>query len=112
MTDRDPDLSNLLKSWRHEPPPASRFNSVVWARIETVRDTPWAAVAGLAGRLGIPAQYFRWALPLGASVVLALAAAAGAGAGALHSTLTKNERMATAYVQKIDPLQMAGDQHQ
>ena len=106
MTDRDPNLSRVLKSWQHEPPPAPRFNAEVWTRIEAAREAPWAAAAFIATRLGIPAQHFRWALPLGASLVLALAAVVGVGAGTLHNTLTENDRIATAYVQTIDPLQM------
>ncbi len=112
MIDRDPNLSRTLRSWRHDPPPAPRFNAEVWARIEAAREAPWAAAALLAGKLGIPARHFRWALPLGASLVLALAAAAGVGAGTLHTTLTENDRMAAAYAQSIDPLQMIAGHRQ
>jgi len=108
MMDRDPDLSHVLKSWRHEPPAAPRFNAEVWARIEAARDAPWTAAAVLAGRLGLPARYFRWALPLAATLALTFAVIAGAGAGVLHTRLAENDRMATAYIQTIDPLQMAG----
>jgi hypothetical protein len=112
MIDRDPDLSRVLQNWRHAPRPAPRFNAEVWARIEAVRAVPWTAAAFLADKLGIPARHFRWALPLGASLVLALAAAAGVGAGTLHTARTENDRMAAAYVQTIDPLQMtAGHRH-
>jgi hypothetical protein len=106
MTDRDPDLSPVLKGWQHEPPPAPRFNAEVWARIEAAREAPWAAAAIIARGLGIPAQHFRWVLPLGASIVLALAATLGAGAGYLQTSHTRTDRMAAAYVQGIDPLQM------
>ena len=106
MTDHDPDLSRMLHGWRHEPPPAPRFNAEVWARIEAARDAPWAAAAFLARGLGIPAQHFRWALPLGASVLLALAASLGAGAGYLQGSRMRTDHMAAAYVQSIDPLQM------
>lgn len=111
MTDRDPNLSRVLQSWRHEPPPAPRFNAEVWARIEAAREAPWAAAAFIATRLGIPAQSFRWALPLGATLALAVAALLGTGAGALHTSLTKNDRFAAAYVQTIDPLQMTAGHH-
>ncbi|MDD2764345.1 MAG: hypothetical protein PHE83_10265 [Opitutaceae bacterium] len=107
MTDRDPDLSRVLKSWPHQPPPAPRFKAEVWARIEAAREAPWAAAAFIAGKLGVPARHFRWALPLGASLLLTFAAVAGIGAGTLRTTLTENDRMAAAYVQTIDPLQMA-----
>ena len=112
MMDRDPNLSRVLKSWRHEPPPAPRFNDEVWARIEAAREAPWAAAAFIARGLGIPAQHFRWALPLGASLALAFAALLGASAGALHTSLTKNDRIAAAYAQTIDPLQMTAGHHQ
>jgi hypothetical protein len=106
MADHDPNLSRVLTSWQHEPAAAPRFKAEVWARIEAARAAPWSAAAFLAGKLGIPAQHFRWVLPLGASLMLAFAAVLGAGAGVLHTTLLENNRMATAYVQTIDPLQM------
>jgi hypothetical protein len=106
MTDRDPDLSRVLKSWPHEPAPAPRFNAEVWARIEAARAAPWSAAAIIARGLGIPAQHFRWALPLGASLVLAMAAMLGVGAGVLQTSHARNDRMAAAYVRTIDPLQM------
>lgn len=108
MSDHDPDLTRALKSWEHEPRPAPRFNAEVWARIEAAREAPWAAAGVIARSLGIPAQYFRWALPLGASLVLALAATLGAGVGYLQTSHQQTDRMAAAYVQTIDPLQMAG----
>ena len=111
MTERDPELSRTLREWRHTPPAAPRFNAEVWARIEAARAAPWAAAAIIARGLGIPAQHFRWALPVGASLVLALAAAAGVGAGSLHTALTENDRMAAAYVRTIDPLQMTAAHH-
>jgi hypothetical protein len=106
MTDHDPNLSRVLKSWEHEPRPAPRFNAEVWVRIEAAREAPWAGAAIIARSLGIPAQHFRWALPLGASVVLTLAVTLGAGVGYLQTSLTRTDRMAAAYVQTIDPLQM------
>ena len=111
MMDHDPNLSRVLKSWRHEPSPAPRFNAEVWARIEAARKAPWTAAAFIARTLGIPAQHFRWALPLGATLALAFAALLGAGAGALHTSLTENDRIAAAYVQTIDPLQMTAGHH-
>ncbi len=108
MTDRDPHLSNVLKDWRHAPPAAPRFNDEVWSRIEAARTAPWTLAGFLATRLGIPAQEFRWALPVAATLALVFAVAAGTGAGLLHTRLTENDRMAAAYVQTIDPLQMTG----
>lgn len=107
MTNHDPNLSQVLKSWEHEPRPAPRFNAEVWARIEAAREAPWTAAAIIARGLGIPAQHFRWVLPLGASVVLALAATLGVGVGYLQTSRARTDRMAAAYVQTIDPLQMA-----
>lgn len=112
MTERDPELAQVLRSWRHTPPPAPRFNAGVWARIEAARESPWAAAAIIARGLGIPAQHFRWALPLGAILTLALAALVGVGAGTLHSAHRDNDRMAAAYVRTIDPLQMTAGHHQ
>jgi hypothetical protein len=106
MTDHDSNLTRVLKSWEHEPRPAPRFNAEVWARIEAAREAPWAAASVIARSLGIPAQSFRWALPLGASLVLALAATLGAGVGYLQTSHQRTDRMAAAYVQTIDPLQM------
>ncbi len=111
MNDRDPEVSRVLQSWRHEPASAPRFNAEVWARIEAARETPWAAAAVIARSLGIPARSFRWALPLGASLLLALAATLGAGVGYLQTSLTRTDRMAAAYVQSIDPLQMTSPSH-
>ena len=106
MNDRDPEVSRVLQSWQHEPRPAPRFNAEVWARIEAAREMPWGAAAFIAQGLGIPARHFRWVLPLGASLLLALAATLGAGVGYLQTSLTQTDRMASAYVQTIDPLQM------
>ena len=106
MMDSDPNLSRALKNWRHDPPPAPRFNAEVWARIEAARTAPWSAAAIIARGLGIPAQHFRWALPLGASIVLTMAAMLGVGVGVLQTARARTDRMAAAYVQTIDPLQM------
>jgi hypothetical protein len=110
MSEQDQDLSRTLKTWRHEPPPAPRFNADVWARIEAARVAPWTLAAFVGSRLGIPARHFRWALPLGASLMLALAAVAGVGVGTLQTSRAVNDRMASAYVRAIDPLQMTMNQ--
>ena len=109
MSERDQDLSRTLKTWRHEPPPAPRFNAEVWARIEGAREASWTLADFIGSRLGIPARHFRWVLPLGAGLMLALAAVAGAGVGSLQTSRAVNDRMAAAYVRTIDPLQMAMD---
>jgi len=108
MMDRDPNLSNVLRSWRHTVAGAPRFNAEVWTRIEAARDAPWTVAEFLARRSGLPAQEFRWAVPVVATLALVFAMAAGAGAGVLHTRLTENDRMAAAYVQTIDPLQLTG----
>jgi hypothetical protein len=111
MTDQDPSLSRVLQSWRHDPQAAPRFNAGVWARIEAARTAPWSSAAIIARWCGVPAQHFRWALPLGASLVLLLAATVGAGAGYLQTVRGRNDRMAAAYVQAIDPVQMTAGHH-
>ena len=56
----------------------------------------------IARGLGIPAQHFRWALPLGASIVLAMAAMLGVGV-ASSTSHARTDRMAAAYVQTSTP---------
>ena len=112
MNDQDPYLSGVLRSWQPEVRDAPRFNAEVWARIEAARESPQTVAAILGRRLGVPARYFRWALPLTVSLTLAIAAAAGARVGALQRSHSLNDRMAAAYVRTIDPLQMAADHQQ
>jgi hypothetical protein len=109
MNDQDPHLSGVLRSWQHEVPDTPRFNAEVWTRIEAARESPQTVTAFFGQRLGIPARYFRWALPLTVSLTLAIAAAAGARVGALQTSHFLNDRMAAAYVRTIDPLQMAAN---
>jgi len=111
MSHSDPELSQVLQSWRPELPPAPQFRAAVWARIDRAREAPWAAAALLARGLGIPVRHFRWALPLGAALALVLAALAGVGVGALQGSLQENDRMAAAYVRTVDPLQMTAGHH-
>lgn len=89
VSNHDP-LSDLLKSWRHEPPEAPRFNAGVWARIEAGRKE-----SNLV-------SFYRWALPLAASVALLL----GVGSGIFEARQKHADRMAAAYVRTVDPLQM------
>jgi len=49
--------------------------------------------------------------PARASLVLLLAATVGAGAGYLQTVRGRNDRMAAAYVQAIDPVQMIAGHH-
>ena len=107
----DPDLSDVLQSWQPETPPAPRFNAEVWARIEAARDAPWAVAAAFAARFGIPARSIRWVLALGASIVLTLAAGLGAGMGYVQGSRIYTDRMASVYVQTIDPMQQVGTAH-
>jgi hypothetical protein len=109
MSTQDPNLSKVLRSWEVDVPASSRFNAEVWARIEAARGAPLPVAAFLGSLLGIPVQYFRWALPLTVSLTLAIAAAAGASVGALQTSNSRNDRMAAAYVRTIDPLQMTAD---
>lgn len=83
-------LSQLLQAWRHESPEAPRFNAGVWARLEADR----------ANRV-----FFRWALPLAASVALCF----GVGSAWRDSHRQHAEQMAAAYVRTVDPLQMIPD---
>ncbi len=89
MSNRDP-LSDLLKSWRHEPPASPRFNAGVWARLASVREQT------------NPAYFYRWALPLAASVALAL----GVGSAVQVVRHQHVDQMAAAYARSVDPLQM------
>lgn len=109
MYQEDQGLSRLLEAWRHEPPPAPRFNAEVWTRVGRMRDASWAAATYVTRVLGLPGRCVRWVMPLGAALLMALAAFLGAGAGRLHTSLTRTNRMASAYLKTIDPLQMAVD---
>jgi hypothetical protein len=91
---RDP-LSSTLHSWHHEPVPAPDFNDQVWGRIR---------IPEAAARSRFTLLHFH--LPLAASIAVVLSIATGmGGAFALNHNRT-NERMASAYVRSIDPVQM------
>jgi hypothetical protein len=83
-------LSDLLKTWRHEPPAEPGFNAGVHARLARAR--PETNVV----------SFYRWALPLAASVALIL----GVGSAVQAARHQHADRMAAAYAQSIDPLQM------
>jgi hypothetical protein len=96
MNSSDP-LHSLLASWRHEPEPDSDFNEGVWARIQ----------AGTQVRPLAPIVRFPWALPLAASVAVLMSIAGGMGWALALNEAQSAERMASAYVRSIDPLQMS-----
>jgi len=89
VSDHDP-LSDLLKSWRHEPPAAPRFNTEVWTRMAAAR--PETNLL----------SFYRWALPLAASVALVM----GIGSAVQVSRHQHADQMAAAYARSVDPLQM------
>lgn len=94
VSNRDP-LSDLLKTWRPEPPAAPRFNAGVWSRIESSRKASGAI------------SFYRWALPLAASLAIVL----GVSTAQWNSRQQHTERMAAAYVRTVDPLQMTAHRH-
>ena len=96
MNSPDP-LPSLLASWSHEPVPDSHFNEAVWARIH----------AGEQARPRAPISWFPSTLPMAASVALLLSIAGGTGWAHALNTAQSADRMASAYVRSIDPIQMA-----
>ncbi len=105
MNDQDP-LSPLLKTWRHQPREAPEFNREVWARIAASEKN--TAKSGLLARIfAFPVTSSRQALPIAASLTILLSLAAGSTAALAYNSLTHDDRMATAYVRSIDPLQMS-----
>lgn len=90
MSAHDP-LSKTLQSWQHQPEANPEFNLEVWARVHTAGNQRSASVA-----------FYRWALPIAASLALA----AGIGSAVREGQQEHRERMASAYAQSIDPLQM------
>ena len=89
VSNHDP-LSDLLKSWRHQPSGEPRFNTGVWTRIEAGRKESNVV------------SFYRWALPLAASLALLL----GVSAAMVQTRQKQADRMAAAYVRTVDPLQM------
>ena len=96
MNDNRDQLPPLLKSWRHDPAPAPDFADAVWKRIRAAEVT-----APHASFFHFPA-----ALPLAASFAVLLAGLAGTSAALAVNHAQAEDRMATAYVRTIDPLQM------
>ena len=94
-------LTQLLRTWQHQPADAADVQQAVWSRIRASEET-----AGQSGGTIIPVRHLRWTLPLAASLTILFSALAGGMAATLYNSATKNERMAAAYVRNIDPLQM------
>jgi hypothetical protein len=89
VSSRDP-LSETLHTWRHTPGDAPQFAANVWARIDAAHQTH------------APSSFYRWVLPLAASVALC----AGIGSAMFQTHHQHTQRMAASYAQSIDPLQM------
>jgi len=98
MNKHDP-LSNVLKTWKHEPASSPEFTKAVWSRIDAVEQAP--APSFFAQLLHFPGR-----LPLAASFAVILAGLAGTGAALTINHGQATDRMAAAYVRSIDPLQM------
>ena len=104
-TPRDP-LSTTLQTWRHEPAPAPDFESGVWNRIRTAEASATAPAA--SSPFAALAAFFRFPAlqPLAAGLALLLALAAGTTTAVAINRVQTTDRLATAYVRSIDPLQM------
>jgi len=96
MNTPDP-LQPLLASWEHSSSDASDFNTGVWARIQSVEGTLPLS----------PIIRFPSLLPLAASVTVLLSIAAGTGSALALNRAQSAERMASAYVRSVDPVQMS-----
>ncbi len=98
MNNHDP-LSRVLKSWKHEPTPSPEFTKAVWARIDAPEQAPGSSF--FTQLLHFPGR-----LPIAASFAVILAGLVGTGAALTINHEQATDRMATAYVRSIDPLQM------
>ncbi len=97
----DPELRELLQSWRVEPRQDTALARAVWARLE--QEKPQHA-GGWFERLS---QVL--ARPLAAFVAVAVFAALGALAGQVqnsHRRDSEMSRLATEYARSIDPILM------
>ena len=110
MNERDP-VSDLLKTWRIPPAESSHFSHAVWRRIHSAetqqRELSPGAFALLARVFRIPAEQFRWALPVAAGLVVMASIAAGTTAAHVYDSQRRTELMASAHARSIDPLLMA-----
>ena len=100
-------LSNLLKTWRHEPPEAPRFQADVWTRIQSAQ-TRGESAGILTGWFGFSTRLLHQAWPIAAVLTVTLSVLAGAGAGWVRGHRQSEALQADAYVRSIDPLQMHG----
>lgn len=110
MKDREP-VSELLQTWRVPPIEHSDFSDNVWSRIHSAeREKParrFDAAAIIARVFHIPAEQFRWALPVAASLVVIASIAAGTTAAHVYDSQRRTELMASVHARSIDPLLMA-----
>ncbi|MDP1581548.1 MAG: hypothetical protein Q8M02_14860 [Candidatus Didemnitutus sp.] len=83
-------LSSLLQRWHHAPAPAPEFTVGVWSRIEASRGER------------LQSAFFRWALPLAASVALLL----GVSVARIEAKREHADTMAAYYMRTIDPVQI------
>ena len=100
-------LRDLLLSWQHRPEQDTHFNQRVWERLA---EEP-AKNSEPSSRLGRLLPFFseswpRGGLSLAASILVTLSVALGSGAALAYDSFTRDQRMAAAYAQRIDPLQM------
>ncbi|PTY03807.1 hypothetical protein DB347_21505 [Opitutaceae bacterium EW11] len=98
MNPRD-SLSDLLRSWRYQPPAEPEFNAQVWARLQEAERGP--------AKLSFFPAFARWSLPLAASITVIISAVLGSTAALAYNTAERDDRMASAYARSIDPLQRA-----
>lgn len=103
-SDEDQDLRSLLTAWRPPPPRADpHFQSAVWARIEAR-----PAAFSLRDLLKNPGQalprLFNRSLAT-TTLSVAVAVIAGVSLALTYTRAHTNERMASAYIASIDPLQ-------
>jgi len=98
----DSALSRFLKIWHpRDPAPAPHFGEDVWARIE--RASSSAPSSGL----------FRFPSTLRAAICWAAVVSAFGGSAAAYAydSLTRDERMVTAHVRSLDPIQITAAPH-
>jgi hypothetical protein len=109
MPTNDP-LSNLLQSWRHQPPEAPRFQAEVWTRIQSAQ-TRSESAGIFTGWFGSSTRLLHQAWPIAAVLTVTLSVLAGASAGWVQGHHRAEALQADAYVRSIDPLQMTGSTH-
>jgi|SRR5882724_3097922 len=101
-------LRDLLQTWQHRPEQDPHFNAGVWSRLaeEPAKgvqpSSRWAYLLPFSLE-----SWSRGSLSVAASVLIVLSVALGSGAALAYDSLTRDQRMATAYAHTIDPLQMS-----